>query len=154
MNSQELARVLDPQQVAASVGPIAKMSVEVPASWAGCVVQITIPRLLSCGACDGGGCDRCGRSGAVRRSEDGGPIDLTLPPSVEQGVRVRLVRPFDSDELEILLVDIVPSETPSPDCQRVPGAERSPAASSHRLILALALVALLLFVLAVTLTRL
>lgn len=149
----ELGRVLDPQQVSASAGPIAKINVAMPAAWAGSLIQLDVPLLLSCGACDGGGCDRCNRSGAVRRSEPSSLVQLTLPAVLGEGVRVRLVRPFDSEELEILLVDVVPCETPSPCCQQVRNAERALTAHSHRIILALALVALLLFVLAVYLIR-
>jgi len=41
-------------------------SIEVPAAWfeVGATLQISLPRLLSCARCDGGGCDVCGRRGA------------------------------------------------------------------------------------------
>lgn len=119
--NQQLARVLDPKQVDDSADPIGKMSIEVPDAWAGCAVALSVPRLLPCGACDGGGCDRCGRSGALRRSADSSEdeLELTLPAPLDGPVRVRLVRPFDDDELGILLIDIVPAELPSPSCRRL-----------------------------------
>jgi hypothetical protein len=45
-------------------------------------VEVTLPRNLCCAQCAGGGCDRCGRSGAVSlwdRDEPPAVLELTLP---------------------------------------------------------------------------
>lgn len=58
--------------------------VRVARSWleAGDLVTIALPRNLHCAGCDGGGCDRCGRAGAVSlwgRDEPPALLELTLP---------------------------------------------------------------------------
>ncbi len=59
-------------------------SIRVDPSWfeRGEPVEVTLPRNLRCAACDGGGCDRCGRAGAVSlwgREEPPGVVEVTLP---------------------------------------------------------------------------
>lgn len=46
-------------------GPDVVMTVTVPDSWLGKDVEVELPRNLHCAFCDGGGCDRCERAGAV-----------------------------------------------------------------------------------------
>jgi hypothetical protein len=58
--------------------------VRVARSWleAGDTVELTLPRNLHCAECDGGGCDRCGRAGAVSlwsREEPAAVLEVTLP---------------------------------------------------------------------------
>src|SRR5688500_2199650 len=58
--------------------------VRVARSWleAGDTVELTLPRNLHCAECDGGGCDRCGRAGAVSlwgREEPPAVLEVTLP---------------------------------------------------------------------------
>jgi hypothetical protein len=58
--------------------------VRVPGEWlrAGATVEVELPRNLACAACEGGGCDRCDRSGAVTLRGRGEPaelVELTLP---------------------------------------------------------------------------
>lgn len=48
----------------------------------GKLVELALPRNLTCAACEGGGCDRCGRSGAIAlraRGEPAESLQLTLP---------------------------------------------------------------------------
>jgi hypothetical protein len=48
----------------------------------GAAIQFQVPRNLTCAACDGGGCDTCGRSGAISlraRGEPGEVLTVTLP---------------------------------------------------------------------------
>lgn len=53
----------------------------------GAAIEFELPRNLSCAACDGGGCDACGRSGAVTlrgRGEPAEVVQLTLPSSTSE----------------------------------------------------------------------
>lgn len=55
-----------------------------PATWLdeGASIEFELPRNLTCAKCDGGGCDGCGRSGAVTlRTRDELPeiVQVTLP---------------------------------------------------------------------------
>jgi hypothetical protein len=54
-------------------------------------VELELPRHLLCAACEGGGCDTCGRSGAVTLRERGEPpdmIEVALPHADSQDVFV------------------------------------------------------------------
>src|SRR3954469_13530807 len=70
-------------------GPDANHRVRVPRTWLerGAVVELELPRNLSCAACDGGGCDVCERSGAITlRQRDELPelLQVTLPARSSQ----------------------------------------------------------------------
>ena len=72
-------------------------SIEVPAAWfeVGATLQISLPRLLSCARCDGGGCDACGRRGAFDQRTAGiaEEVAIVLPLQPRGGstaVRLRL----------------------------------------------------------------
>lgn len=119
-----LAKVLDTEELA-SARVVAKLRVEVAVAWAGREVSVTVPRRLVCSSCDGGGCDACGRSGALRLPESDGPrtILVVLPPSLGEGVALRLARPFEDAEIDVLLLEVVPAERSSPSCQLVPREE-------------------------------
>jgi hypothetical protein len=73
-------------------GPDVLHEIHVPAEWAlsGVRIRVEVPRRLACAVCEGGGCDRCGRSGAFE-VPDGEPLEFTLPSAGESsaGVRVR-----------------------------------------------------------------
>jgi hypothetical protein len=65
-------------------GPDAAHRIRVPRRWlqTGALVEIELPRNLTCASCEGGGCDACDRSGALTVRERGEPIGLlvvTLP---------------------------------------------------------------------------
>jgi hypothetical protein len=64
-------------------GPDVKMSVCVPDAWFadGATIEIELPRNVACAACEGGGCDRCDRSGAVSlrgRKDPAETVEVTL----------------------------------------------------------------------------
>ena len=48
-------------------GPDASHRIRVPKDWLeqGAIIELELPRHLTCRACEGGGCDICERSGAV-----------------------------------------------------------------------------------------
>jgi hypothetical protein len=93
-----LGRVLDPEALASAEGARARASIEVPASFldAGASIELTAPARLTCARCDGGGCDGCSRSGALRAPES--PADRTLRARLPQGVAgpvmIRIPDPF------------------------------------------------------------
>src|SRR6185503_19499681 len=65
-------------------GPDASHRIRVPRRWlqTGALVEIELPRNLTCAGCEGGGCDACDRSGALTVRGRGEPIGLlvvTLP---------------------------------------------------------------------------
>jgi hypothetical protein len=63
-------------------GPDVVHRIAVKRSWLerGDVIEFTLPRNLACAACSGGGCDRCGRSGAISlRTRRDPPAVLTVP---------------------------------------------------------------------------
>lgn len=65
-------------------GPDVVHRIGVDRAWlkSGELVEVELPRNLACAACEGGGCDRCGRSGAITLRERGEPserVQITLP---------------------------------------------------------------------------
>jgi hypothetical protein len=65
-------------------GPDVVHRVRVPREWlsAGEAIELELPRNLSCAACGGGGCDTCGRSGAItlrQRDELAEVLEVSLP---------------------------------------------------------------------------
>lgn len=119
-----LAKITDPAELDRSSGSIGKMRVEVPPDWAGADVEIDVPSRLVCGACDGGGCDRCGRSGAIRRPDTASPLQLQLPSVLGPGVAVRIPQPFDDGTLELLILEVVLASAPSTSCRAL--SDRGP----------------------------
>ncbi len=75
-------------------GPDVSCDIVVPADWlaAGRRIQVALPERLVCASCSGGGCDTCGRSGALAVPKADTPLELTLPTSGAWpgAVRVRL----------------------------------------------------------------
>ena len=80
-------------------GPDVEYSIHVPRSWLdGATLDVELPRKLGCAHCHGGGCDGCGRSGAVvlRSAEEASTsVRVSLPGLSE-----------DSDEAPHLLVRV------------------------------------------------
>ena len=82
------------------------------------VVELELPRNLACAACGGGGCDTCGRSGAItlRIPELGGLPEpgselprgvllLTVVPSPEPDPNIKLLRGVPSKRPPAIIVD-------------------------------------------------
>jgi hypothetical protein len=111
--SQDLAQVVDPQALHGSAGARGRLRIAVPPTWGpGDELSIVAPPRVVCARCDGGGCDGCNRSGALRTPDDPSARELRvqLPPLGESGAAVRLVRPFgDACELEQLIVELSPA---------------------------------------------
>lgn len=79
-------------------GPDGIFSISVPAAWLeqGSKLLVRMPKKLVCAACEGGGCDLCGRSGALalpEMSEEDRILDVTLPGfEVAQEMTLRIPR--------------------------------------------------------------
>ncbi len=128
-------------------------------------VELELPRNLECAKCDGGGCDRCERSGAISlrgRKEPAELLRITLPrrelnletTGSGRSVVVRVPGRGGLPEDEalprgILMLQLVPSDVSSPGVNRVepevdirdtaqPGV--APTATNWRLILAVAVI--------------
>jgi len=74
-------------------GPDALCEISVPAGWfaQGQRIQVDVPARLACASCEGGGCDACGRSGALDVPKAEELLEVTLPATSEGGaLRVRL----------------------------------------------------------------
>lgn len=103
--AEQLARVVDPTELDALTGPHGKMSITMASAEGEHEAVFVIPKRVTCARCDGGGCDSCGRSGAIR-------LDLSeeertthfLFPATTHDVRVRLARPVAG--LDLLTVEI------------------------------------------------
>jgi hypothetical protein len=153
VGKSSLGRVLDPGALDAATGPRARLSVEVPAAWLaeGADLAVTAPARLPCGRCDGGGCDTCGRSGALRAPEVAGDrvVHARVPRAAgaPHGVALRILHPFGEEHaIEQLLLELRAGAAPSAGVTRVaPGSRGDDAlAVPPRLpwpLLALALVA-------------
>ncbi len=65
------------RELAEERGPDVAHSIRVPADWLedGRNIVVSLPRRLACADCEGGGCDRCGRSGAVVLRENDEPAE-------------------------------------------------------------------------------
>ncbi|HXS19518.1 MAG TPA: hypothetical protein VN764_20120 [Polyangiaceae bacterium] len=75
-------------------GPDVQMRITVASDWFGQRIALRLPRNLNCAACGGGGCDRCGRAGALSMFERGGTprsVELALP-QLTQSVREICIR--------------------------------------------------------------
>ena len=134
--SEILARVT-PRTLDVPRGPDVVHRIRVPRAWleSGEVVELELPRNLSCAACDGGGCDQCQRAGAVSlrgRKELPEILLVTLParkPDAEGGTRGVVIRipeqgglPSAEDERlprGFLLLRVEPADVADPGVSRV-----------------------------------
>lgn len=123
-------------------GPDVIHRIRVAAEWLdeGALIEFELPRNLKCADCEGGGCDRCSRSGAISvrgRKELGEIIQVTLPKRGESSIestssgRTFVIRiperggVADNPELPrgLLLLSVVPADQPDPEIRRI---ERPP----------------------------
>jgi hypothetical protein len=106
-----------------TAGPRGRLTVDVLEAWleAGTVLEIVVPVRLACARCEGGGCDACGKSGAIRIN--GGEQERSLQVTLSESARgLRLMRPLGADAgLDQLIVELRPAAVPSDFCRRVHG---------------------------------
>ncbi len=123
MDRSELGQVVDPEALDASAGARGRLRIEVPAAWMneGSAIEIAVPARILCDRCDGGGCDGCGRSGALRAPENSSDraVRLQVPAGSGGGVALRIVRPFGGEAaIEQLIVEVRAGASPSPGVVR------------------------------------
>jgi len=159
--SKVLGRVLGPS-LTGPRGPDVLHRVRVPAAWLeqGKAIELTMPRHGSCAECEGGGCDRCSRSGAVTLRGKHDPaevVSVTLPrldtSAAANGVCLRIPErggsAFDRPR-GLLLLRVAPGEQPGPGVRLVCDSlsPAAPQVARRRLVvtsLALALTLSLVF---------
>ncbi len=143
--SEVLARVKS-RAVEGPRGPDVLHRVKVRREWlaVGEVVEFELPRNLACASCGGGGCDACGRSGAItlrQRDEPAEVVEVTLPARSadelpdSRGITLRIpelggLPPPDSElPRGVLLLTVVPSPEPDPNIKLLRGvpSKRPPA---------------------------
>jgi hypothetical protein len=127
-------------------GPDVLHRVKVRREWlvTGEVIELELPRNLACAACGGGGCDACGRSGAItlrKREEPAEMVEVTLPARPDddapdsRGITLRIPEqgglPERGSDLPrgLLLLTVVPSAEPDPRIKLLRGvpSKRPPA---------------------------
>jgi hypothetical protein len=107
---QDLAQVVDLEALEGSAGARGRLRIAVPESWeAGDELIVVAPARVVCDRCDGGGCDGCNRSGALRTPEEPSAraLHVQLPDLAGRTAAVRLVRPFgEASTVEQLIVEL------------------------------------------------
>ncbi len=155
-----LGKVLDKGSLESDEGARARARIEVPPAWCddSALVEVTLPRTLVCARCDGGGCDGCNRSGALRGPKDDAKrrVRVRLPQNLGDGVAMRLADPFGrAGAIAQLWIEVRPADEPSPTVRRLSPQKRERRRILPRMVAGLGLVvALLVAVLAaMTLAR-
>jgi hypothetical protein len=121
---------MDPETLDGLRGPDGALEITVPGAWLdeGARIRVRVPRLVTCAACQGGGCEQCGLSGALSTRERGEAekqADLTLPKKTPPpGARLRLPRlGGEAEEEQVprghLLVHVKPGAAPDPIVARL-----------------------------------
>ncbi len=134
--SEILARVT-PRTLDVPRGVDVVHRIRVPRAWLECgaALELTLPRHLTCAACEGGGCDSCQRAGAItlrERDELAEIVCMTLPArgkepdGIARGVVIRIPEqggfPPASEQLlprGLLLLRVDPAETADAGVARV-----------------------------------
>jgi hypothetical protein len=143
--SEVLARVKS-RAVEGPRGPDVLHRVKVRREWlvVGEVIELELPRNLACAACGGGGCDACGRSGAItlrKRDEPAEVVEVTLPIRAgddapdSRGITLRIPEQGGLPELGselprgVLLLTVVPGPDADPKIKLLRGvpSKRPPA---------------------------
>lgn len=149
----ELGRVFDRAALDTDEGPRAKARISVPPAWCDdtVLVEVTLPRTLPCARCEGGGCDSCGRSGALRgpKNEADRRVRVRLPQNLGDGVAMRIADPFGKGgAVAQLWIEVRPSDEPSREVRRLTPEKKVRRRILPRMVAALGiLVALLVIVL-------
>jgi hypothetical protein len=128
-------------------GPDVLHRVKVRREWllVGEVIELELPRNVTCAGCGGGGCDACGRSGAITlrsRHEPAEVVEVTLPRRSadevpdSRGITLRIPEqgglPDEGSELPrgVLLLTVVPSDAADASVRPLRGvpSKKPPAA--------------------------
>jgi hypothetical protein len=144
-----LGRVLDKDALDGDGGARARAKIEVPVAWAAeaALVEVRLPRALACARCDGGGCDGCGRSGALRgpAAEDARAVRVRLPKALGDGVAMRIAEPFGrASSITQLWIEVRPARAPSASVRRISAAAPEPRRILPRMVMAMSLLVALI----------
>lgn len=73
-------------------GPDVEWKLQVPPAWLteGATIRLELPPRLPCAVCSGGGCDACGRSGALALGAAAEPLEVRLGSTGDSAQRIRL----------------------------------------------------------------
>lgn len=147
----ELGKLLDKEALESCEGGRAKARISVPPSWCdeSALVELSLPRTLVCARCEGGGCDGCHRSGALRgpKSDAARRVRVRLPQNLGDGVAMRLADPFGRDEaIAQIWIEVRPAAEPSPMVRRIGGPKPEKRRILPRMVAALGLLVALLVV--------
>jgi hypothetical protein len=134
---QPLARIVDVADASLRAGPAGRLAVTVPRAWLeeGALVEVVLPTLVACTACDGGGCDGCARSGAHRleRPAHERLVQVALTPTRAEAVALRIFDPLGGGAgLAVLVLELRGGEVASAGCRRVPGVASLGSATAAR----------------------
>jgi hypothetical protein len=145
----QLGKLLDRDALDGDGGARAKVKIEVPAAWAAgaALVEVSVPRTLVCARCEGGGCDGCGRSGALRGPAEAAArvVRVRLPAALGDGVAMRIAEPFGRAEtITQLWIEVRPALAPSASVRRLSGPPRQRTRILPRMVLGLTILVLLL----------
>lgn len=153
----ELGKLLDKDALDNDGGGRARASISVPPSWCddSALIEVTLPRTLPCARCGGGGCDGCGRSGALRgpKHEHARRVRVRLPQNLGDGVAMRLADPFGrAGAIAQLWIEVRPADEPSPTVRRLSPQKRERRRILPRMVAGLGLVVALLVAVLVAMT--
>lgn len=141
----ELARLLDRDELDRAAGPSGRASLVLSPAWLeeGATIEWSAPGRLVCARCEGGGCDGCARSGAIRVAvpAEARVVRFTLPARARAPLRLRLVQPFGDDAgVALLALELRAGDGVTPGCRRLERGDRtSYAARAFVLAVTLAL---------------
>ncbi len=146
-----LGKLLDKEALESCEGGRAKARISVPASWCdeSALVELSLPRTLVCARCEGGGCDGCHRSGALRgpKSDAARRVRVRLPQNLGDGVAMRLSDPFGPDgAIAQIWIEVRPAPEPSSMVRRIGGPKPEERRILPRMVAALGLLVALLVV--------
>lgn len=139
----ELGRVIDPRAAAEKSGRRGRLALTVPDGWEDAEIEIRVPHRLRCELCDGGGCDSCGKSGAiaVEVDDEARRVLMRVPSGLDRGALVRLVDPFGPGvDLGVLILELRVGSAASPHVRRVvpslpaPVPPRGPASQLRAMV--------------------
>ncbi len=121
-----LGNVLARDDMTGQAGPRGRLNLDVLDTWLepATVLEIVVPARLACARCDGGGCDGCEKSGAIR--VHGGEQERILRITLSESARaIRLIEPLGQDAgLDQLVIYLRAAAVPSDSCRRLRGQTR------------------------------
>jgi hypothetical protein len=119
-------------------GPDVRHRVKVRREWlvVGEVIELELPRNVTCATCGGGGCDACGRSGAITLRSRSEPAEVVEVTPDSRGITLRIPEqgglPAEGSDLPrgVLLLTVIPSDAADASVRRLSGqpSKKPPAA--------------------------